>query len=303
MLIDETHGHLTTRIDQNEKHKCAVCNMAIMEFSRPVLDVIKARTSWRSYAPATIETSVKQRLISLIDEKATSPFGASCKLQWMTMEGADPAEKKKLGTYGVITGAREFIVGITSEGDMNAVQHLGYVLERVVLHATDAGLATCWLGGTFSRTGVADLVKAGAGDSIPAMTPVGYPTGHRHVVDIVVRLAIKAKARLPFECVCFDSDFGKPLDRSRAGDLELPLEAVRLGPSSKNGQPWRIVVAGNKATVHFYNIGGWHLDRGIAVCHFDLQAKEQGLAGTWRVEDPSITAPGGVNYVISWFKA
>jgi hypothetical protein len=274
-----------------------------MYFSRPVLDVIKARTSWRSYAPASIEASLKQRLVSLIEEKATSPFGASCKLQWMTMEGTDPAEKKKLGTYGVITGAREFIVGITPEGDMNAVQHLGYVLERVVLHATDAGLATCWLGGTFSRTGVAELVKAGAGDSIPALIPVGYATGHRHVVDIVVRLAVKAKARLSFERVCFDGDFGKSLDRSRACGLELPLEAIRLGPSSKNGQPWRLVVASDGAAVHFYNVGGWHLDRGIAVCHFDLQAKEQGMAGAWRVDNPGIAAPDGVNYVISWFKA
>ncbi len=276
--------------------------MAIMEFSHPVLDVIKARTSWRSYSPAVIATDVKQRLLSLISEKVTSPFGASCKVQWMTMEGVDPAEKKKLGTYGVITGAREFIVGITPEGDMNAVQHLGYVLERVVLHATDAGLATCWLGGTFSRTGVAELVKAGAGDSIPAMIPVGYATGHRHVVDIVVRLAVKAKARKPFESMCFDGDFGKPLGRSQAGGLELPIEAIRLGPSSKNGQPWRLVVAGDGNAVHFYNVGGWHLDRGIAVCHFDLQTKEQGMAGAWRVENPGIVAPDDVNYVISWFK-
>ena len=273
-----------------------------MEFSRPVLDVIKARTSWRSFSPGAIEPSLKQRLLSLIDEQATSPFGASCKLQWMTMEGVDPAEKKNLGTYGVISGAKEFIVGITPEDDMNAVQHLGYVLERVVLHATDMGIATCWLGGTFSRTGVAELVKAVAGDSIPAIIPIGYPTNHRHVLDIVVRLAIKAKARRPFERVCFDGDFGKPLDRSRAGDLENALEAIRLGPSSKNGQPWRILVAGDKTAVHFYNLNDWHLDRGIAVCHFDLQVKEQGVPGEWRVENPGITVPDDVNYVISWFK-
>ncbi|MEX2681223.1 MAG: nitroreductase family protein [Candidatus Sigynarchaeota archaeon] len=273
-----------------------------MEFTRPVLDVIKARTSWRSYSSVAIATDVKQFLLSMISKKTTSPFGASCKLQWITMEGIDPAEKKKLGTYGVITGAREFIVGITPEGDMNALQHLGYVLERVVLHATDAGLATCWLGGTFNRLGVAELVKAGAGDSIPAMIPVGYATNHRHIVDVVVRFTVKAKSRKPFESICFDGDFGKPLGRSQAGSIESALEAVRLGPSSKNVQPWRIIVARDGAAVHFYNVGGWHLDRGIAVCHFDLQAKEQGLDGTWRVENPGIVAPDGVDYVISWFK-
>ncbi|MBN2151387.1 MAG: hypothetical protein JW839_08080 [Candidatus Lokiarchaeota archaeon] len=273
-----------------------------MELSRPLLDVIKARTSWRSYSPASIEPDHKKKLLSLIDEKVTSPFGASCKLQWLTMEGVDPAEKKKLGTYGVISGAREFVVGITPEGDLNAVQHLGYVMERVVLLATDLSLATCWLGGTFSRTGVAGLVKAAHGDSIPAMVPVGHPTGHRHVVDIVVRLAVKAKARLPFERVFFDGGFGRPLVRSRAGVLEAPLEAIRLGPSSKNSQPWRVVVAGDGDAIHFYNVSRWHLDLGIAVCHFDLQAKEQGTAGAWRVEDPGVAAPEGISYVISWFK-
>ncbi|NMC07013.1 MAG: hypothetical protein GYA24_17475 [Candidatus Lokiarchaeota archaeon] len=295
--------HRGARRDPGERHKNATRAVASMEFSRPVLDVIRARTSWRSYSQVPIAADLKQHLLSLINEPVTSPFNSSCKLRWMTMAGVDPSEKKKIGTYGVISGAKEFIVGITQEGDLNALQHLGYVMERLILHATDMSLATCWLGGTFNRTDVAGLVKMAPGDSIPAITPVGYPTGRRHVVDIVIRVAVKAKARHPFERVFFDGAFDTPLARSRAGELELPLEAVRLAPSGKNGQPWRLVVERGGSAVHFFNVGGWHIDRGIAACHFDLQAREQGVTGKWRVENPGIAAPAGIEYVISWIKA
>jgi len=43
------------------------------------------------------------------------------------------------------------------------------------------------------------------------------------------------------------------------------------------------------------------VDLGIAMCHFELVARERGLAGTWVHEDPSI-APldKGVEHIATW---
>jgi hypothetical protein len=61
-------------------------------------------------------------------------------------------------------------------------------------------------------------------------------------------------------------------------------------------------MAGGGAAFHFYSSRGMQLDRGIAVCHFDLVVKSLPIAGSWKVEDPGLSRPEGVNYVISWFK-
>jgi hypothetical protein len=40
---------------------------------------------------------------------------------------------------------------------------------------------------------------------------------------------------------------------------------------------------------------------GIAMCHFELTAREAGLKGEWIVEEPRIEKPDGLTeYTVSW---
>jgi len=42
---------------------------------------------------------------------------------------------------------------------------------------------------------------------------------------------------------------------------------------------------------------------GIAMCHFELAARELGLKGRWAVLDPGLGFPGAhTEYVVSWVK-
>ena len=272
-----------------------------MDFTKPIQDVIKARTSIRTFVPKALEPELKAKLLSAMAEPVASPFGASCELRWVTLEGIDPSEKRKLGTYGFIAGARDFIVGVTKRGEAMGTEHLGYVLETVILHAMDLGIGTCWLAGSLNREGFRQAARLTAGESMPAITPVGYPADRR-LLEGVMRWVIKANGRLQWERLFYEDRIGVPLTREKAGSFGAALEAVRLGPSASNGQPWRIVMAGGGAAFHFYSSRGMLLDRGIAVCHFDLVVKSLPIAGSWKVENPGIVAPDGVNYVISWFK-
>ncbi len=88
----------------------------------------------------------------------------------------------------------------------------------------------------------------------------------------------------------------------------MPLECVRIGPSASNKQPWRIVRNGD--AFHFYlsrtpryemikNIKLQNIDMGIAMCHFELSARELGLDGGWKVRDPGIPA-GDREYIATW---
>jgi hypothetical protein len=41
------------------------------------------------------------------------------------------------------------------------------------------------------------------------------------------------------------------------------------------------------------------VDMGIAMCHFELALKDQGISGEWKDGKPTID-PGGFKYVISY---
>ena len=106
----------------------------------------------------------------------------------------------------------------------------------------------------------------------------------------------------------FDGAFDKPLTREAAGALVDALEAVRLAPSAVNKQPWRVILSGNKA--HFYekrsrgyNDGEWDIqkiDMGIALCHFEVAAKENGIRAVFDIADPGIAAAEDTVYIASF---
>lgn len=42
-----------------------------------------------------------------------------------------------------------------------------------------------------------------------------------------------------------------------------------------------------------------NIDMGIAMCHFELSARELGLNGDWQVSDP-LMQTGDTEYIVSW---
>lgn len=107
----------------------------------------------------------------------------------------------------------------------------------------------------------------------------------------------------------YQEDFLTPLSKLMAGAYAQPLEMVRLAPSAKNAQPWRVRKAGN--TYHFYASYKQGLskgeevikrvDIGIALSHFHQTALEQGLTGTFKTMSQKDAAiPENTHYIISW---
>jgi nitroreductase len=220
-----------------------------------------------------------------------------------------------LTTYGFIRGPTGFIIGAVTPGDRD-LEGFGYQMECFVLRATDLGLGTCWLGGTFNKSRFAKKVRASSAESVPAVVSVGYIAEKPRRLDAVIRRGAGADVRLPWDKLFFDLEFGLPLTADGAGEYATPLEMVRLAPSASNKQPWRIVRVGSAWHLYLQRTPGYgegglsrfmrsadmqRIDMGIAMSHFELAAQELGLAGDWRVEEPAIAKPGGLTeYTASW---
>ena len=278
-----------------------------MDIPSPI-ETIKKRISCRSFDGRPLDNNMKERLRTFFRENTRGLFGNALRFELIDLTEAERAELKSLGTYGVIKGASLYIAGGVRKGP-RAMEDFGYGMERNILLATTLGLGTCWLGGTLNRAGFARKVGLAAEELMPAISPVGYPAEKRSLTDRAFRFMAKSDRRKPWHELFFDGRPDTPLSRELAGPLGEVLEAVRIGPSASNRQPWRIVREG--AAVHFFlartpgydkmlgEIRLQEVDMGIALCHFELAAGELETRGSWREAKPSFDA-GAWEYVLSW---
>ncbi|MFX0060254.1 MAG: nitroreductase family protein [Candidatus Hodarchaeota archaeon] len=286
-----------------------------MEFSKPITKIIEERTSWRTYNDQSLDNKMRNKIIQILKlEGINSPFknyAGNCRFELVNVPEFDPHERRKIGTYGMIAGAQEFIVGVCdkTKNDFGR-ENYGYLLELIILAATDMGLGTCWLGGFFNRDLFSSKVNCGSNEEIPAITPIGYPKDRRFK-EKLIRRAVKAKSRRSWENLFFQNNFNTPINKQEIGRYATLLEMVRLGPSAGNRQPWRIIKEENNNVFHFYvanpegKIGSMYrkfvpLDIGIAVCHFDLCASQFDIGGKWVFKQPMIDRAEGMKYIISW---
>ncbi|MBW4847789.1 MAG: nitroreductase family protein [Lachnospiraceae bacterium] len=276
-----------------------------MNVDFPVEKTVMDRSSVRTYENRGLSTNEKDQLNTYIDN-LTNPF--SIDVTFRLLEKTASADGEKLGTYGVIKGAENYIGASAADKEL-ALEALGYSFENLILYATSLGLGTCWLGGTFNRSGFAAVMNLKEGDLFPCISPVGYPTGKKRTLESVMRWVAKSGQRKEWNELFFKQEFSQPLTKVEAGDFAFPLEMVRLAPSAVNKQPWRIVQ--DKDTYHFYltrtlkkdneKIDLQRVDIGIAACHFHLAALEKGLPGKFqKLVEPEIQSTDQVQYIFSW---
>ncbi len=282
-----------------------------MELPRPVVEIIESRSSWRTYDGQPLADDVEQKLRAFLAEPPSGPFGVPVKLDLLADFDAHEQGVKKLGTYGMIKGARSYIVGRVGRAE-RAMEDFGYVFEWAILAATGLGLGTCWLGGTFRRGAFGRVVGATSEELIPAVTPVGAALTKRRTLDRITRWGAGSARRKPHAELFFHGDLSTPMPMDELGEYGQVLQMVRLGPSASNRQPWRIVVSPDRDRFDLYlrrtagygRIGEIELqqiDMGIAMCHFELTARELDLAGRWSFERPDLhELPPRTEFVVSW---
>lgn len=277
-------------------------------FSRDLEEVIRTRRSYRRYENREIPPDTLSAFTEQIARLKEPPFGkgARCVLVDTGKKGAG----RVAGTYGMIQGARWFLVGAVHPGPYD-MEGFGYLFEQAVLSATDMGLATCWIGATVRRGAFADKAGLEKDEELPAISPVGFSSARRSLTDMVARISVASSTRKPFSKLFFDEDHLNPLSPESAGDYAFCLEMVRLAPSATNRQPWRVVRDGLgfhfflKRTPGYKSLPGapdmQRIDMGIALCHFELAAEARGLSGSFSRElDHRAPHAPGMEYLATW---
>lgn len=277
-----------------------------MPFAHPVTELIQRRYSCRTYADRPIEAPLRQRLEDFLALVEPGPFGTSGRFALIASTPEDSRALRGLGTYGFIKNSAGYVVAaIESSG--HDMEDLGYLIEHIILYATDLGLGTCWLGGTFTKSRFAGRIALRPNESLPAVIAVGHAADDPRWIDQLIRFGAGSNRRKPWDTLFFDRTFSTPLARDRAGAYSVALDMVQAAPSASNKQPWRIVRQDSgwhfylQPTLGYLNSDLQRVDVGIAMCHWALTLRERGMQGQWSVAPPAIETPDkGISYIATW---
>jgi nitroreductase len=286
-----------------------------MDNKRSIMDIIGERYANRTYRKTPISGAHRETLDEYLATPAPGPFGGTARFRLIAAAEGDSTSLRDLGTYGIIKNAAGFIAGAIPQSD-RYLEDYGYLLERAVLFVTGLGLGTCWLGGTFSKSGFAQGISLEKGESIPAVIATGYSADRPGLLDSIMRFGAGSKHRKRWEELFFNGGFGRALSEEEAGRYRVPIEMVRRAPSASNKQPWRIVREQGRDVFHFFleRTKNYHrnskvigkedlqrVDMGIAMYHFAAAAAELKLRGSWSVEKPALALPTGESeYIVTW---
>jgi len=286
----------------------------VVAYNQAITEIIGRRFSCRNYEPRPIEAGLRDQLLEVLAASSTGPLGSGARFDLISAGDNDLTALKGLGTYGFIKGARGFIIGAVDRGEHN-MEDYGYLLERAVLFATDIGLGTCWLGGSFSKSSFSRKISLKETEILPAVAAVGYVAHKRRWFDSIIRRSAGSDSRLPWDALFFDGTFRTALSVETSGPFATPLEMVRLGPSASNKQPWRVMRYGTKWHFYLQRTSGYgernrvlfkladmqRIDMGIAMCHFDHTLREMGVSGEWVLSEPPVEKPDELTeYIVTW---
>ena len=265
-----------------------------------IAEIVRGRRSVRTFDGKEISGNTLEKLSTFM-AKVENPYGI-------------PVEFKLLdaGKYELkcpVVSGTNLYVGAKVPQIPHMEEAFGYSFEMFVLYAWSIGVGTVWVGGTMDRPAFERAMELEQNERMLCMSPLGSPSKKMSFRESMMRKAIKADSRNPFDTLFFDGSFNLPLTEEKAGQLAQPLEMVRWAPSAVNKQPWRVVV--KKDAVHFYlkRTKGFHgertgnlqkVDLGIALCHFELAAKEHGLNISFNINDPGITTESDTEYIASY---
>ncbi len=263
-----------------------------------IQDIIRERKSVRTFDGEALRPEDRGKLESFLEESG-NPFGVSVKFRILD------AKEHNLSSP-VIVGANEYVAAKVGRVPQSEIA-FGYSFEKFCLLARSIGVGTVMLAATLSRDAFEKAMDVGENEVLPVASPIGYPAQKQSAREKLMRKGIGADGRLPFDTLFFADSFAQGLSPEEAGIFRDALEMTRLAPSAGNKQPWRAVVCGDK--VHFYEkktmatsaIGDiQRVDVGIALSHFELTLNENGIDGSYSVEDPGLGTDQSMEYVTTY---
>lgn len=225
-----------------------------------LLDAINIRESRRQYIKFPIEREKVTALNNLIAE-----YNAKNDFRITLVTEDDDLFKSFISSYGILDGVRNYFTLVCRKSDHRSMEKLGYYGELLVLEATNMGLGTCWISGTYDKAKAKSKLTLLEDEDLMAIIAVGYAKEQKGLIEQVTKTITKRKTKDIKEMYLSNEIVPE--------NFVNGMKAVQKAPSAMNKQPVMFTYFDGKATAKaegtaYYNA----LDLGIAMCHFKIGA-------------------------------
>lgn len=236
---------------------------------------ISVRHACRSYSPEKIADSVVEKLQSSI---ADYNLMSGLNIQLVLNNG--DAFNTLSKSYGMFTGVNNYIAMIGKANGIHEKEKIGYYGEKLVLEATEYGLGTCWVAGTYDKEACA--CQLAPREEVYCVITIGYPAEKKGFKDKLITGVMHMKK--------------KPLDYFYDSTHDVPswfiegIKAVQSAPSAINKQPIKFIYTDDSSQNAIPSVRAWitsnsggfeQIDLGIAKLHFEIGASD----GEWEWDD------------------
>ena len=237
-----------------------------------IIEAIGTRISCRAFEARAVEQEKFERLAAEV-EQINAEAGLHFQLYGPRADGTAIDMSPRMfasnpPAYAALVGPK----GAFPE------EQLGYYGERLVLLATQLGLATCWVASTYDSA--TTRVELAGGEVLHDVVPIGYAPAKMPMKQRTIRAGIRGRGKQ------LEDLWDGPTPLAEAPEwIRACIDAVWKAPSAINEQPVVFVqdAPGTpvRATLSRVKTGMEYTDLGIAKLHFELVAAECGLPGTW----------------------
>ena len=199
-----------------------------------IINSIERRKSCRTFTNESLTASDREMLEKFI--KSNNKGIDDKSIDFTLFEKGDSDVQMKI-PYGLIRGNKTYIFGKIPQTKADRVNY-GYILEKIVLKATERNIGTCWVA-LFDRD-YFNEIQIESDLSVPCIIIIGYADEKVPIKEKLIRKVINADKRKPWETLFFNYETRKPLYAKDVITYAEVLSMTRLAPSSGNTQPWRI---------------------------------------------------------------
>ena len=209
-----------------------------------IMEAIDARHSVRAYRDTPVPQEIRDQLDAFVNT-CNDESGLNITVKYDDPDGFD----SRLAHYGSFSNVRNYIIlkgGKCADFDFIC----GYYGEKIVLHAQQLGLNTCWTALTFNKKRVKELVPAGEKLCMVIALGYGETQGHEH------------KSKSMYDVI--DVNGGMP-EWFVAG-----VEAALKAPTAVNQQKFVFMLEDGEPSVKTKGFGTYlKVDEGIVAYHFE----------------------------------